>query len=92
MRRELHGLILLGALTLGGCVSTAVAIVTAPVKIVGAGIDAVYTSQAERDEKRGRQLRKQEERDARAAKKLQDADAKAAHQAEKDRRRTERAG
>lgn len=61
--------LLLSATLLGGCVSTAVAIVTAPVKIVGAGIDAVYTSQAERDEKRGRAIRKQEEADRKAARK-----------------------
>jgi hypothetical protein len=53
-------------LMLGGCVvgtvaSTAVAVVTLPVKAVSAGVDAVTTSQKEADEKRGRELRKQEE-------------------------------
>lgn len=51
------------ALSLGGCVSiakTAVDVVTLPVKAVGAGVDAVTTSQSEADEKRGRQLRKAE--------------------------------
>ena len=58
-------LILLPAL-LGGCVvgtlaSTAVDVVTLPVKVASAGVDAVTTSQSEADEKRGRELRKQEE-------------------------------
>jgi len=53
-------------LLLGGCVvgtvaSTAVDIVTLPVKVVSAGVDAVTTSQAERDQKLGREIRKHEE-------------------------------
>jgi len=53
-------------LLLGGCVvgtiaGAAVDVVTLPVKVVAAGVDAVTTSQAEADQKRGRQLRKQEE-------------------------------
>lgn len=75
--------VLLLALFLPGCVSTAAAIITAPVKIVGAGIDAgvdaATTTQREADEDRGRAIRKQEE-----------ADAKAARKAEKERRRAER--
>ena len=52
----------LSHLLLSGCiVSTAADIVTAPVKVVGSGVDAVTTSQSEADEKRGRELRKQEE-------------------------------
>ena len=51
---------------LSGCVvgtvaQTAVDVVTLPVKVASAGVDAVTTSQKEADEKRGRQLRKQEE-------------------------------
>lgn len=51
---------------LGGCVvgtvaRTAVDVATIPVKVVSAGVDAATTSQAEADEKRGRQLRKQDE-------------------------------
>ncbi|HEY4071423.1 MAG TPA: hypothetical protein VGM04_07700 [Sphingomicrobium sp.] len=54
------------SLSLSGCVvgtvaSTAVDVVTLPVKAVSAGVDAVTTSQSERDEKLGRQLRKQDE-------------------------------
>ena len=59
-------LILALPLLLSGCMvdtiaKTAVGIVTLPVKVVSAGVDAVTTSQAEADEKRGRELRKQEE-------------------------------
>ncbi|MBB6227109.1 DUF6726 family protein [Polymorphobacter multimanifer] len=71
------------ALLLTGCVSTAAKIVTAPVRIVGAGIntavDATTTTQREADEDRGRAIRKQEERDRKAVKK-----------AEKERRKAER--
>jgi hypothetical protein len=53
-------------LALSGCVvgtvvGTAVDVVTLPVKAVSAGVDAATTSQAEADQKRGRELRKQEE-------------------------------
>ena len=59
-------LIFLLPLTLGGCVvgtiaSTAVDIVTLPVKVVSAGVDAATTSQSERDEKLGREMRRQDE-------------------------------
>jgi hypothetical protein len=51
---------------LSGCVvgtlaSTAVDVVTLPVKVVSAGVDAATTSQSEADEKRGREIRKTEE-------------------------------
>ena len=51
---------------LGGCIvgtvaGTAVDVVTLPVKAVSAGVDAATTSQSEADQKRGRELRKQEE-------------------------------
>jgi hypothetical protein len=53
-------------LFLGGCVvgtvaKTAVDVVTLPVKVASAGVDAVTTSQSERDEKLGREVRKQDE-------------------------------
>ena len=53
-------------LVLTGCVvgtvaKTAVDVVTLPVKAVSAGVDAATTSQSEADEKRGREIRKQEE-------------------------------
>ena len=54
---------LAASLLLSGCIaSTAASIVTAPVRIAGKGVDMMTTSQSEADEKRGRNLRKQEER------------------------------
>jgi len=58
-------------LLLGGCIvgtiaHTAVDVVTLPVRVASAGIDAVTTSQAEADQKRGRELRRQEEARGRA--------------------------
>ena len=58
--------ILLLPLTLSGCivgtvVSTAVDVVTLPVKAASAGVDAATTSQSEADQKRGREIRKAEE-------------------------------
>lgn len=56
-------LVALLALTLPGCIArTAASIVTAPVRIVGSGVDMMTTSQSEADEKRGRDLRRREER------------------------------
>jgi hypothetical protein len=51
---------------LGGCVvesvaKTAVDVATLPVKAASAGVDAVTTSQSERDEKIGREMRKEDE-------------------------------
>ena len=57
-----------GAFLLSGCIArTAVDIVTLPIKVVGAGVDAVTTSQSEADERRGRQIRREEERLGREA-------------------------
>jgi hypothetical protein len=52
---------LLSACVVGTVAKTAVDVVTIPVKVASAGVDAVTTSQKEADEKRGRELRKQEE-------------------------------
>jgi hypothetical protein len=52
---------LLSACVVGTVAKTAVDVATVPVKVVSAGVDAATTSQSERDEKRGRELRKQEE-------------------------------
>ena len=59
-------LILALPLALAGCVvgtieKTAVDVATLPVKAVSAGVDAATTSQSEADEKRGRELRRQDE-------------------------------
>ena len=56
------------ALLLSGCLArTAVDIVTLPVRVVSAGVDAATTSQAEADQRRGRQIREEEERLGRLA-------------------------
>ena len=53
---------------LSGCLArTAVDLVTLPVKVVGAGVDAATISQAEADQRRGRQVREEEERLGREA-------------------------
>jgi hypothetical protein len=59
-------LLLFLPLALGGCVvgtvaKTAVDVVTLPVKVASAGVDAATTSQAEADQKRGREMRRQDE-------------------------------
>ncbi|HEX9966210.1 MAG TPA: hypothetical protein VGB04_14630 [Allosphingosinicella sp.] len=59
-------LVPLAALALPGCVAktaidAAVGVATLPVKVASAGVDAVVTTQAEADQKRGRQIRRQEE-------------------------------
>ena len=56
---------LLGGCVVGTVAKTAVAVVTLPVKVASAGVDAVTTSQSEADEKRGRELRKADEQRAR---------------------------
>lgn len=56
------------AFLLSGCLArTAVDVVTLPVRVVGAGVDAVTTSQAEADQRRGREIREAEEREGREA-------------------------
>jgi len=53
----------LAAFTLQGCLAkTAVDVVTLPVKVASAGVDAATTSQSEADQKRGREIRQREER------------------------------
>jgi hypothetical protein len=62
------------ACILSGCAvaDTAVDIVKIPVNVVSAGVDAATTSQKEADEKRGRELRKQEEQRGRLAREMAD--------------------
>jgi hypothetical protein len=62
----MRALVLLLPLALSGCIvgtvaKTAVDVVTLPVKVASAGVDAVTTSQKEADEKRGREARKEDE-------------------------------
>ena len=66
---------------LAGCIvadvaETAVAVVKAPVKVASAGVDAATTSQSESDEKRGRELRRQDEQRGRLAREMQQRCAK----------------
>ena len=67
-------LILAALPLLSGCVTsvakTAFDVVTLPVKVASAGVDAVTTSQAEADQKRGREIRKQEEERGRQAREM----------------------
>lgn len=68
------GLILLPLvpLALSGCiVRTAANVVTLPVRAASAGVDAVTTSQSEADERRGRELRREEERRGRIARRCE---------------------
>jgi uncharacterized lipoprotein YajG len=72
-------LLSLAALILPGCIArTALDIATLPVKVASSAVDAATVSQAEADQKRGRQIRKYEEclgRENRAAgRKKRDAD------------------
>jgi hypothetical protein len=65
-------LLLASAFALSGCIAkTAVDLVTLPVRaavgVVGAGVDAVTTTQAEADRERGRRLREEDERRGREA-------------------------
>jgi hypothetical protein len=62
---------LLSGCVVGTVAETAVDVVTLPVKVVSAGVDAVTTSQSERDERRGSELRKQEEARGRLAREMQ---------------------
>ena len=52
---------LLSACVVESVAKTAVDVVTLPVKVASAGVDAVTTSQSEKDEKLGRQMRRQDE-------------------------------
>jgi len=64
MRRAIL-LMLPAAALLSGCVvRTAANVATAPVRVVGKGVDWATTSQEEADRNRGRAMRKQEEREA----------------------------
>ena len=64
--------VIAAAFLLSGCVvgtvaKTAVDVATIPVTVVSTGVDAATTSQSEADEKRGRELRRQDEERGRQA-------------------------
>ena len=62
--------LLLSGCVVGAVAETAVDVVTLPVKVASAGVDAVTTSQSEADEKRGRELRKQDEERGKQARQM----------------------
>ena len=72
MSRPMRAFLLALPLLLSGClVKTAVDVATLPVRAVGAGVDAVTTSQAEADQRRGRQIREEEQREGRIARRCE---------------------
>lgn len=72
-------------LALSACIArTAVDIVTLPVRAVGAGVDAVTTSQSEADERRGRETREEEERLGREARRREREERRARERREDD--------
>jgi hypothetical protein len=64
--------VLLSGCVVGTVAGAAVDVVTLPVKVASAGVDAVTTSQSEADEKRGRELRKQDEKRGKLARAMAD--------------------
>jgi hypothetical protein len=68
----LAALPLLSGCVVGTVAKTAVDVATIPVKVASAGVDAATTSQSERDEKAGRELRKQDEERAKQARAMQE--------------------
>jgi hypothetical protein len=63
---------LLSGCIVGTVAKTAVDVATIPVKVASAGVDAATTSQKEADEKRGRELRKQDEQRGRLYREAQE--------------------
>ena len=62
---------LLAGCVVGTVASTAVDVATLPVKVASKGVDMATTSQAEADEKRGREIRKAEERRGRELREME---------------------
>jgi hypothetical protein len=63
------------ALVLSGCIAqTAVDVVTLPVKAASKTVDVLTTSQAEADQKRGREIREREECEGREERRARKAD------------------
>ncbi len=78
-------LLIAAPLLLGGCiVRTAADIVTLPVKAASAGVDALTTSQAEADQRRGREIREAEEREGREARRREREERRARDRAERE--------
>jgi len=62
--------VLLSGCVVGTVAKTAVDVVTLPVKVASAGVDAATTSQSEADEKRGRELRRHDEQRGKQARQM----------------------
>ena len=78
----------MGCAALQGCLAkTALDVATLPVKVASRGVDLATTSQAEADQKRGRELR---QREARLGKLQRDYDSLTKKCAEGDRQACER--
>ena len=78
-------LLLAAPLLLGGCiVRPAADIVTLPVKAASAAVDALTTSQAEADQRRGREFREAEEREGREARRREREERRARERAERE--------
>lgn len=91
MRRVVLSLLLLPLLS--GCIataiaSTAVSVVTLPVKAASKTVDVLTTSQSEADRNRGRRERKQEARDAKERKKAEQEQQKREREAAREARRS----
>jgi hypothetical protein len=61
MKADSRLLALLAPFLLAACVQTVASIVTLPVKVASRAVDLATTSQSEKDEKAGKQMRKQDE-------------------------------
>lgn len=70
----MRNLILIALLPIlsGGCVRTVASVVTAPVKVVGKGVDWTTTSRSEADRNYGRKMRKQEAREGKERRRWQE--------------------
>lgn len=78
-------LLLAAPFLLDGCIArTAVDLVTLPVRAAGAGVDALTTSQAEADQRRGREIREAEEREGREARRRERSERQVREQPEQD--------
>jgi len=63
MRGPFFVLLAIGSFALSGCLAkTALDVATAPVRVASKAVDLATTSQAEADQKRGREIRQREER------------------------------
>ncbi len=87
----MRAFLLLLPLALGGCLAkTALDVATMPVKAVGWTADKLTTSQSEADEKRGREIRKQEEELAKQERARLKAEERRRKEVERQRRAMQR--